>query len=242
MAKPNTHGIGAAFTKRRKAPAKAPLDRARVVAATIAILDAEGPDALTFRRLATELNAGVATLYWHVENKHMLMDLVLDEVMGELGEGFDADPGRPWDQRLRSGFVELWRLLRRHPWASLHAISSNGRGPKFLHHFDRGAALLFDTGLDEREVFYIMSALYTYVVGVGVQDAVWHVYGESDQDAARGAVLREATDYFGQLPADEHPNFRRLLPVFAAHDEEEQFLHGIDLLLAGIRAQGPGAG
>ncbi|WCB93558.1 Tetracycline repressor protein class H [Baekduia alba] len=237
MAKPNTHGIGAAFAKRRKAPAKAPLDRERVIAAAVKILDAEGPGALTFRRLAADLDAGVATLYWHVDNKEMLLDLVLDAVMDELGEGFDAHPELPWDERMRGGLIELWRLMRRHPWAALHAISTNNRGPNLLHHWDRGAALLFTTGMEARDVFYALSTLFTFVVGVGVQDAIWHVYGVTDQSEARAAELGEVTRLFDELPADAYPTFRRILPVFASHDEDEQFLSGIDLLLAGIRGQ-----
>lgn len=58
-----------AYGETFKAPRRRPLHRDRVVAQAITILDGEGPDALTFRRLAADLGVGVATLYWHVDNK-----------------------------------------------------------------------------------------------------------------------------------------------------------------------------
>src|SRR5262245_51830665 len=77
---------------------RASLHRDRVIETAIAILDAEGPQALTFRRLAAELDAGVATLYWHVENKEALLQLALDRVLGEIRSSFPADPERPWEE------------------------------------------------------------------------------------------------------------------------------------------------
>ncbi|WP_051222958.1 TetR/AcrR family transcriptional regulator [Conexibacter woesei] len=236
MAKPNRP----AFNHRKASAApqrKPPLDRERIVAATINILDSEGPGALTFRRLAADLGAGVATLYWHVDSKEVLMDLALDHVLGEADKGFDAHPDQPWDQRLQQGMVELWELLARHPWAAHQAILSDNRGPNLLHHWDRACALLFSIGLEPDDVFYVMSTLFTYVVGVGMANALWHDYGAADQETNHAAELQAAAQLFDEIPEDEYPDFRRVLPVFTTHTQEVEFLRGLDLVLAGIRAR-----
>ena len=63
---------------------RATLDRDAVVAAAIAILDTDGINGLSMRRLAADLNATAPSLYWHVTNKDELLDIAFDEVMGEL--------------------------------------------------------------------------------------------------------------------------------------------------------------
>ena len=61
-----------------------PLTRARIVDAALRIIDRDGLDALSMRRLGDELGAGTTSVYWHVANKDQLLDLVLDHVLGEV--------------------------------------------------------------------------------------------------------------------------------------------------------------
>src|SRR5215470_4968794 len=76
-----------------------PISREAIVAAAIGLLDREGLSALSMRRLGEELGAGAASLYWHVGSKDGLLDLVLDELIGE-DEIPDADPAR-WQEQLK---------------------------------------------------------------------------------------------------------------------------------------------
>jgi excisionase family DNA binding protein len=215
--------------------ARSSLHRDRVVETAIAILDTGGPQALTFRRLAAELDVGVATLYWHVENKDALLQLSLDHVIGEMRTSFAADSERPWDERLHEALVDLWNVLRRHPWAAGLAMASADRGPNLLRHWDREAALLFSAGFDESEVFYGLSALFTHVIGSAAQVANWHSY-DVDSDALRREMVAQAAAFFDSLDPHEFPSAQRVAPVLAAHDEDEQLSKSIDLIIAGMRA------
>ena len=76
-----------------------PISRDAIVAAAIGLLDREGLAALSMRRLAEELGTGAASLYWHVGSKDGLLDLVLDEV---IGEGKVPDPDPELDERERA--------------------------------------------------------------------------------------------------------------------------------------------
>jgi hypothetical protein len=69
--------------------------------------------------------------------------------------------------------------------------------------------------------------------------AVWHIYGTKDPDQRRAAALGNARDFFDNLPTDAYPQFRRLVPVLTDRDEQEQFMRGLDLILAGLRAAIP---
>ncbi len=222
---------GDTFTKAKRPP----LHRDRVVEQAIAILDSGGGDALTFRRLAADLDVGVATLYWHVKNKDVLLQLALDQILGEIE--FEIDATRPWDESLRDWLLELRHALSRHPWAAALAVASIERGPNMLRHWDRGATLLLDAGFTERQVFYGLSTLFTYAIGTGVQDAAWHSYTTDDQAQLREQTLAQAAEFFGSLNPDDYPSFRRVTPILATHDEDEQFRAGLDLLIAGLQTQ-----
>ena len=60
----------------------AALSREEIVRAAIKVADAEGPDAISMRRIARELNSGTMSLYWHVASKEELLDLMIDSVQG----------------------------------------------------------------------------------------------------------------------------------------------------------------
>ena len=84
---------------RRERPAQPePLTVDRIVATAIEIVDREGLDALSMRRLGTELGAGATSLYWHVKNKDELLDLALDKLFAEIEA---PDPELPWRDQLR---------------------------------------------------------------------------------------------------------------------------------------------
>lgn len=79
----------------------------------MALLDEEGIDGLTMRRLAERIGSGVTTLYWHVDTKDDVVDLALDAIFGEL------PPAPPADTDWRAAIVALlldWRTaMLRHP-------------------------------------------------------------------------------------------------------------------------------
>ena len=84
-----------------------PISREAIVKAAIDLLDREGLPALSMRRLGDERGAGAASLYWHVGSKDGLLDLVLDEIIGEQ-QVPDPDPAR-WQEQLK----EVARIMRR---------------------------------------------------------------------------------------------------------------------------------
>src|SRR6185437_5034921 len=98
-------------TKAAMAPAKAAqvertrLSRSAVVDRAIELADAEGVDALTIRRLATELGVTPMALYWHFRSKEELITGLADRIWGEIRT--DVDPALPWQDQLRGIFGSL---------------------------------------------------------------------------------------------------------------------------------------
>src|SRR4051794_32123962 len=97
------------WSARRRRPARdrTPLSRDAIVDAAMAILDAEGLDALTMRRVATALGTGPASLYAHVAGKDELLELMIDRVAAEL-EVPDPDPDH-WQEQVKDGIRGMYR-------------------------------------------------------------------------------------------------------------------------------------
>jgi AcrR family transcriptional regulator len=93
-----------------------PLSRDRIVTAAMELLDAEGIDGLTMRRLAEGLGAGVMSLYWHVGNKEDVFELALDRV--HEYRPAHADHASDWRAEIVH-MLEDWRTnMLRHPWSA----------------------------------------------------------------------------------------------------------------------------
>ena len=107
-----------------------------IVDAALEILDADGVDALTIRRLGQELGTGAASLYWHVASKDELCERVYDRIMGEI-ELPEPDPAH-WEDQLKDLARQAYRVMLSHNDAVRLSI---GRPPA-------GANTLPDRGVD----------------------------------------------------------------------------------------------
>ena len=122
-----------------------PISREAIVTAAIQLLDANGLAALSMRRLAEELGTGAASLYWHVSNKDGLLDLVMDEVIGE-GKIPDPDPEH-WREQIKQIARDQRAASLRHPWLVRISIGRIPMGPNALRYTERILAILRAAGV-----------------------------------------------------------------------------------------------
>ncbi|NUR87784.1 MAG: TetR/AcrR family transcriptional regulator, partial [Nonomuraea sp.] len=87
----------------------------RIVAAAVDILDAEGPDALTMRRLGGDLGVSAMSLYRHVPNRDALLAEVVGHLFAQAMTGYHAEDG--WPESLTAFGVTYRRFLLDHPRA-----------------------------------------------------------------------------------------------------------------------------
>src|ERR1700744_2871148 len=100
--------LGRTTTQRQAAPRGRALTIAVIAAGALKVVDEEGLDAMTMRRVAQELGTGAASLYAYVDNKDRLLELVIERALGEL-EPPAADDG-PWQEQLKAGLREVRAL------------------------------------------------------------------------------------------------------------------------------------
>jgi AcrR family transcriptional regulator len=146
------------------------LDRAAILRTAMSIADAEGEQAVTMRRVATELGSSTPmSLYRYVGGKYGLVDLMIDEVFAEIG--LPESPGPDW----RANLTELARrsraALRRHPW---FAVLSHHRplvGPHALRHNEWSLAAVDGHGLPVPKMMSVAGMVFGYAVSFAQSEA-----------------------------------------------------------------------
>jgi AcrR family transcriptional regulator len=205
------------------------LSKERIVEAAIAILDSEGEDALTFRALAARLATGSGAIYWHIANKSDLLAATTDEFIARVMNEVTGD-AKPRDA-VRAIALGLFDAIDAHPWVGAQLAREPWRSA-MLQIFESVGGRLHALGVSERAQFYAASALVTYILGAAGQNAANARLLPRETD--RSAFLATLAAGWAKLDPAEYPFVRKIAPQLADHDDREQFLAGIDFILAGI--------
>ena len=206
------------------------LSKQRIVEAAIEILDTDGESALTFRALAARLATGSGAIYWHVDDKNDLLaattDDVIARVMTEVVSG--AEP----EEAIRAIALGVFDAIDAHPWVGAQ-LSRAPWQSAMLQIFEGIGGQLQALGVPERAQFDSASALVNYVLGVAGQHAA-HARLLQARETDRSAFLAAVAARWAQLDPAEYPFVNQVATQLREHDDREQFLAGIDLILAGI--------
>lgn len=218
------------------------LSRAEIVDAAIAVADADGPDAVSMRRIAQVLRAGTMSLYWHVASKEHLIDLMLEALVAEIDV---PAPSGDWQADLRACALSHRASLLRHEWVIDYIGWRPALGPNTLRTTERTLTLLAGLGLDAATELTVVQSVNTYVLGAVLREfQELRVQREQERLLAAlsrtGAVLdADVAAWRARLEsAGEFPRFLRILTENVDPDAEEtrdqRFEFGLDCLLRGI--------
>lgn len=230
---PNDRTPDAAGPAEADAAARVPLTRQRVLATALRLVDTEGLDALTRRRLARELGRDAMTLYRYAPDQDALLDGIVELVLEELELPED---GQDWQTQLRRSAHNFRRLALAHPHVvnlllTRPAATAIGlRPPATLRPLEHFLELLTTAGFAATEAMRIYRAYVGFLYGhllVELQDTV--VNPDETDDLLRLGLHR--------LPARQFPILRSLASDLAAYDGARELDRGLDLLVAGIVAQ-----
>ena len=204
-----------------------PLTRKAIVDAALALLDRDGLSGLSMRKLAQELDAGAASLYWHVGDKEELLSLLLDRIVGE------AQVPEPDPENWQGTLKELARASRRHLSERRDAAQlSLGRvptGPHSLPILERNLAVLAASKLPPRVIAYAADMFALYVGAFAYEESI-----RSEEQASPEQI----GEYFASLPPEQFPTLTALADDLVAGDIDARFEFAIDLLVRGLEAMG----
>ena len=203
-----------------------PLTRDRIITGALELLQQEGGDALTMRRLAAHLAVSPSTIYWWVEGREHLLALVVDAVHGLVRRS--DQPTRPvWADELRRLSVGLYEAYRDNP-AVLPVLAGGVlAGPNTIALFESFLAVLVNgAGLPPREASGATRAIQALVRGFIPQPSA--VPGSVE------AKVWTAGAGLGALPADRFPLLAGLAEDLESMDPAEEFAWALDAFISSL--------
>ncbi|MEU8272459.1 TetR/AcrR family transcriptional regulator C-terminal domain-containing protein [Sphaerisporangium sp. NPDC049002] len=202
------------------------LTRSRIVAAAIDLIEREGADAISMRRIAAELGVGVMSLYNHVPNKAALLDAVAETVLSEIT--FTDDPSAEWTERVRIQARAFRQIAHHYPRSTMVVVSRQLNSPAGLFPVERALTTLREAGFDGEEAVQILRTFIAYIIGsllreVGVTPTF--------------APVHQADVQLPQVDTSLFPEVGTLAPLLGVCDHEKAFEFGLDMLIRAIAVQ-----
>jgi TetR/AcrR family tetracycline transcriptional repressor len=212
------------LARRARRAVRTPLDRDRIVEAALRIVDREGIDRLTFRRLADDLSVTPMSIYWHVADKAELLELVGHKVLAEI-----VLPPRQgeWREQLRDVHRAMFAVLLRHPNTTDVLIGRARFGPAGLALFERILAILLDAGCTPAAAFDAYQSTYLFSLGF---------MATSSRTPEFVDIQHQGLQYMLSLPEARFPSIRAVAPRIGRRSLDEQFEIGLDVVIEGIAA------
>jgi AcrR family transcriptional regulator len=211
-----------------------PLTRERVIQAALRIMDAEGLEAVTMRRIGRELGVEAMSLYNHVRDKEDILDGISEAVMSE----FDIpERSGDWGGDARAMAMEWRRLLGLHPGV-MQLLAERHKpleGMVAYRPMDAALDALSGAGLSAREAAQAFNALGSYIMGFVMMEQGLMPGHDREEHAHQHEDLAEALREAGLLRLGE------CFPYFAECPNDEQFGFGLDLMIAGLAARAAGS-
>lgn len=225
---------------------KPQLSREAIVAAAMRIIDAEGLDAVSMRRVAQEFGTGAASLYAYVSNKEELLDLVFDRVMGEIADRL------PETESTAANWRELTRdmiLISREVLTSHRDVARafQGRipfGPNGLRLIEAQLAIMRAGGVPDHIAAFTGDLIGQFLVAGAIEDDMWRARFPDADEQRIAAQMDEVRQYLAALPADRFPNVVALAGPLMSQEPDgyDRFELGLEVLLRGIASYAQDAG
>lgn len=209
------------------------LSRDVVLQTALDLVDAEGLEALSMRRLGQALDRDPMGLYRYAANRADLLDGITELVLNELAI-FPEDPD--WQAQLRRIAHDLRLLALRHPNVVPLLVTRPLSTPLglrplgTLRPLEQILGLLIEAGFAPKDALHVYRAYYGFLYGHILNELQEYIV-DPDENMA---LLRLGLH---RLPAKNFPHLRQLAPVLADYDGEAELDEGISILLTGLAEQ-----
>ncbi|WP_267242085.1 TetR/AcrR family transcriptional regulator [Streptomyces sp. PR69] len=232
--------IPSVWTRPRGGREQPALSREQIVTEAVRLLDTEGIDALSMRKLGNRLGAGATSLYRHVANKDELIELAVDEIYGEIDAPGATDPAR-WREEAAQCAHSLRGTMLRHPWIAsvLGEMGMSYLGPNWMRLSEGLLGVFTSAGFPADEADPAMATLIAYVTGMATSEAAWlTVLARSGQDEQEWV---ERLWPAAEQAALAYPRLRESYAQQRGKDpraaRERDFQYGLERVLDGLETR-----
>jgi len=198
-----------------------PLTQERVVTTALRLVDRRGLEALSMRRLGTALGVEAMSLYKHVPNKAVLLDLLVERVLADVAP---PAPGARWEARVRHVAHELRRVACAHPHVFPLLATRVPATPRGMAPLEALLAALGDAGLDDDALLASFWTLLAWATGALLAET-----------AAQTGFGAPAIEVPAALDPAAFPSLARLGKRVAACDFGGEYERGLAILIAAVR-------
>ena len=214
------------------------LTREQILTAAVAIIDAEGVDALTMRRLGQALDRNPMAIYRHASDKDALLDGVVEHVAAELitPREPDSNGNGDWEAVLRRTAHTFRRVALAHPRALPLLLTRPLSGPLALRPLGTLQLLeelleLFSTaGFDQPGALHAARLFTGFLYGHVLHELQEQIQNPDEIDDLLRLGLQ-------RLPITQFPRLRSLATALATYDGAAELDEGLAIVLAGLRSQ-----
>jgi AcrR family transcriptional regulator len=195
------------------------------VAAALKVVETDGGVALTMRRVADEIGVSASALYGYVANKEELVQLVLEQIIGEvqLPEPGPAD----WQEFVKSFAREMLGLFRRHPGVAALTMGRVPFGPTMLAGGEYMLGQLRAGGLPDQVAAFVGDLGSLYVGAIALEQ-------DESPITDPAAFTAQAAAWMKSLPRDQFPNTVELADMLVAGTAQDRFEWGLDVIVRGL--------
>ncbi|MFF1817692.1 TetR/AcrR family transcriptional regulator [Kribbella sp. NPDC058245] len=210
---------------RRERPAKPALTREGIVDAAVRLMDSEGLQRVTMRRLAQELDTGAASLYVYVSNAYELHAAILDRLLAQV----DLAPESDWREGLHRVLRSYTDLLFAHPSLARSALSLRPNGPNYLALVDTLLRLLAAGRVPAVQAAWGVDYLLQTATATAAEHAV-----DTKRDSE--AEWQQLSDTLASASADDYPHLHQQAADLISGTPSERSRWAVDMLINGIIA------
>ncbi len=229
-----------ARAKAARARRRRPLSLDSIVDVALRIVDEEGTEAVSMRRVAAEFDTGPASLYAYVANKEELLRWVLERIIEEIV----VPEGDTWQEVVRGFAFQTRSIFQRHSDAARLSFAHIPSGNAMLESTERVIGAMIEGGVPDKVAAWSLDILALYVAADAFEG--WLMQQRFDDGSGRdpeeisAEFVDEVHATFAAMPTDRFPYLARTTGVMMAGSNDERFGFGIDMLIAGFAAQVPG--
>ncbi len=215
------------MARRKAARTRTPLSRERIVKAALELVDAQGLEALSMRRLGAALGIEAMSLYSHFRDKDELLDGVQEAIL----EGLAPGPRRgSWREQLTRAAQQFRGALAAHRRAMPLFATRPAFTPRAMRHVEPSLQLLKEAGLSDVETLYAFDALTTFIVGHALSQ-----WGDVRHDTPEQYLVQQLAG-LSRLPPEQFPTVAALLPGMSRFRFDDSFAFGLRCVFDGIEA------
>ncbi|MEM7183809.1 MAG: TetR/AcrR family transcriptional regulator C-terminal domain-containing protein [Spirochaetota bacterium] len=208
------------MTKRRS------LNKTKIIESAFQLVEANGLESLSMRKLSELLGVKAMSLYNHIKNKEEIIDTLIDEVIGKMQ---CPDSNLPWREAMGIRCHSAHDVLLKHRWAAIPLLSNINKGPASFAYFESSLACLVGAGFTLAQADHAINALDSHVYGFTLIELNFPFKPEE--------YAKVAKEYIHMIPQETLPNMYALTKLVSErrYDGMQNFSFGLEIILDGLQ-------